>query len=199
MARTREESYAIWKAWCEANREKVAAYHKAWRERNRANVRARHKRWEQRHPEKVRARNTLWRRRHPAQMRAAVVAWSQEHPEAMKAIARRRRASQAQAPVNDFTATEWEAMKAYYNNCCAYCGDACESLTQDHVIPLSKGGSHTYTNIVPACLSCNCAKGTKSGEAGAETLLLRTLERIEALYAMEGTSYAYDGLHKSDL
>jgi 5-methylcytosine-specific restriction endonuclease McrA len=33
------------------------------------------------------------------------------------------------------------------------------SASIDHVIPISKGGTHTYDNIRPAHLSCNCRKG----------------------------------------
>jgi len=29
----------------------------------------------------------------------------------------------------------------------------------DHVIPLSKGGKHLPSNVVPACASCNSSKG----------------------------------------
>lgn len=30
--------------------------------------------------------------------------------------------------------------------------------TIDHVIPFSKGGLHSYSNVVNACLRCNCTK-----------------------------------------
>jgi 5-methylcytosine-specific restriction endonuclease McrA len=63
--------------------------------------------------------------------------------------------------MNDFTEAEWQAMKAHYNHRCAYCGKRQKRLTQDHITPLSKGGSHTATNIVPACRSCNARKGTR--------------------------------------
>lgn len=34
--------------------------------------------------------------------------------------------------------------------------------TIDHVIPLSKGGSHTWDNVKVACGECNCVvKGAK--------------------------------------
>lgn len=35
-------------------------------------------------------------------------------------------------------------------------------LTEDHRIPLSRGGTDWIANIVPCCLSCNCSKGNKT-------------------------------------
>lgn len=39
---------------------------------------------------------------------------------------------------------------------CFYCGG--EALTVDHVFPVSKGGTHSATNLLPACGRCNSAK-----------------------------------------
>jgi 5-methylcytosine-specific restriction endonuclease McrA len=36
-----------------------------------------------------------------------------------------------------------------------------KSLTLDHLVPLAKGGTGLFANIVPACLSCNDSKGAK--------------------------------------
>jgi 5-methylcytosine-specific restriction endonuclease McrA len=43
---------------------------------------------------------------------------------------------------------------------CQYCGDL-NDLTFDHVIPRSKGGQTTWTNVVTACSPCNLRKGGK--------------------------------------
>jgi 5-methylcytosine-specific restriction endonuclease McrA len=42
---------------------------------------------------------------------------------------------------------------------CQYCGAAAENL--DHVIPRSKGGPHTWDNVVASCTPCNARKGDK--------------------------------------
>jgi 5-methylcytosine-specific restriction endonuclease McrA len=39
---------------------------------------------------------------------------------------------------------------------CQYCGLAAENL--DHVIPRSRGGGHTWENVVAACRRCNTRK-----------------------------------------
>lgn len=47
---------------------------------------------------------------------------------------------------------------------CQYCGRASyelrprESLTRDHVIPVSRGGLNVWTNVVTACSPCNTRK-----------------------------------------
>ncbi|MDJ0713475.1 MAG: HNH endonuclease [Prochloraceae cyanobacterium] len=49
---------------------------------------------------------------------------------------------------------------------CQYCGSR-KKLTIDHVIPLSKGGKHSWENVVIACEPCNSRKGDrKPSEAG---------------------------------
>lgn len=39
---------------------------------------------------------------------------------------------------------------------CQYCGGIAESI--DHVIPRSRGGEHTWENVVAACKRCNSLK-----------------------------------------
>lgn len=36
-----------------------------------------------------------------------------------------------------------------------------ESLTRDHIIPLSRGGDNHWTNVVTACSRCNLRKGNR--------------------------------------
>lgn len=42
---------------------------------------------------------------------------------------------------------------------CQYCGDRAETI--DHVVPRSRGGSHTWDNVVAACRPCNLRKGDR--------------------------------------
>ena len=45
---------------------------------------------------------------------------------------------------------------------CAYCGKQITNpndFTQDHQLPLSRGGKTEPSNLVPACMRCNEEKG----------------------------------------
>jgi 5-methylcytosine-specific restriction endonuclease McrA len=42
---------------------------------------------------------------------------------------------------------------------CQYCSGSAESI--DHVVPRSRGGGHTWDNVVAACRRCNAAKGDR--------------------------------------
>jgi 5-methylcytosine-specific restriction endonuclease McrA len=46
---------------------------------------------------------------------------------------------------------------------CQYCGSR-RQLTVDHVVPRSKGGKTSWTNLVTACNRCNVSKGDKTPE-----------------------------------
>lgn len=56
-----------------------------------------------------------------------------------------------------YTTEQWVICKDYFNSSCCYCGRG-RKLTQDHFIPLSKGGEYTHNNIVCSCRSCNSGK-----------------------------------------
>jgi len=61
------------------------------------------------------------------------------------------------------------------NHQCVYCGSK-RSLTIDHVVPKSKGGNNSWTNLVTCCSPCNRKKGDKTPEEANMKLQIRPYE-----------------------
>ena len=51
-------------------------------------------------------------------------------------------------------------LRKIYNSPCWKCG-TCENISLDHVIPISKGGTHSVGNMISLCRSCNSSKSNK--------------------------------------
>ena len=77
-----------------------------------------------------------------------------------KALSRRQHAQRKGAILSTespLTAADWLQILKAHKYRCYYCKKK-KKLTMDHVIPLSKSGQHTKTNVVPACSRCNSVK-----------------------------------------
>jgi HNH endonuclease len=55
---------------------------------------------------------------------------------------------------------------------CAYCAQRfrSEELEMEHIVPSSKGGTDSWTNLVAACRACNSRKGNRTPEAAGMKL-----------------------------
>lgn len=61
---------------------------------------------------------------------------------------------------------------------CQYCSTKAPiaELTYDHVLPRSKGGKTTWTNIVTACLPCNLRKGSRTPQQANMKLKVKPVQ-----------------------
>lgn len=91
-------------------------------------------------------------------------AWSAEHvtvtvPSVVKLTSYVRLPYQRSVPVTR------RAVFGRDGNRCQYCAGPAESI--DHVVPRSRGGLHTWDNVVACCRRCNVHKGNRlPSEAG---------------------------------
>ncbi len=68
---------------------------------------------------------------------------------------------------------------------CQYCGGAAENI--DHVVPRSKGGTHTWENVVAACRPCNNRKQDHLLHETALTLQRAPVAPRERLWVLAAT------------
>lgn len=121
--------------------------------------------WNKTNSSKRRRITAKYRNSHTKYLKESYRKWEIENPDKVRAKVERRRALLNCVEINDFTGEQWSQMKEQYSYTCVYCrGFFGDKITMDHVVPLSKGGNHTQSNIVPACHSCNASKGNKSLE-----------------------------------
>ncbi|GAA0379832.1 hypothetical protein GCM10010319_67960 [Streptomyces blastmyceticus] len=93
-------------------------------------------------------------------------AYFEANSEKVRAAKRRgnhqRRAMLANAKRYGITRRDLARLWDRYGDMCAYCGEKSQSLHQEHIIPISRGGDDSIGNLVPACPDCNLAKGDRT-------------------------------------
>jgi len=152
--RTRQAAAS--KASRAARPEHYAAVAAGTRQKTRTADRARAKKWRTENLARARAREAAWRAEHPDLMRTYKRAWQASHPEVGRATKLRRRAE------GDVRARDIRAVHFSSDGICSYCLARLPRLTVDHVVPVMRGGTNAPANLVAACKSCNCAKGTQT-------------------------------------
>lgn len=164
-----------WQRWYSQNRATVIQKKSDRRRSDPDAARAADKAWREKSPEKHKASQARYRENHREVRRERVRAWQVANPDKVKesvrayrqkpeGVAAKKRASakrRAALAECSLSAAEWLAIKASYGYCCAKCGSA-EDISQDHVVPLSKGGAHNADNIQPLCRSCNSGKRNRN-------------------------------------
>lgn len=155
--------------WARKNTENAKKYYLA----NSEIIKAKVKKWRNENRERHNAWNRQWSANNKEHERLKTLRYRQKNPGMHMAQQQRRRAMKSGAPINDFTRAQWVAMQILCDHRCAYCGKRRKGkLTQDHIQPLSNGGSHTLSNIVPACRNCNSRKGSRPAAKPIQPFLL---------------------------
>ena len=134
-------------------REAAAQYHREWAAKAYVNGRPR--------SEATKERRRQWDAENAEEIAAKARAYRKENATKRRDWEAARRARMAASDVRVVLDSDWRRMVARYRGCCAYCGEFVEGLTQDHIIPLARGGRHSIGNLIPACGSCNSSKNAR--------------------------------------
>lgn len=70
------------------------------------------------------------------------------------------------------------------SNSCSYCGNK-RDLTLDHVVPKSRGGKTSWTNLTTACRRCNTKKGNLTPEEAGMPLQIRPFRPTFVMFLRE--------------
>lgn len=163
------------KAYREEHKDKLGEYRKTYYENHKDELRTWSIAYRADHKEKLRAYDAAHNEAHKDEKRAydsdysktptgKAVAWNRQQ---------KRIALKYSVSIRDFSKEQWAFMQEKFNHRCAYCGKRSKGkLTQDHITPLSKGGNHTLSNIVPACQSCNSKKNVNKPIVPVQPLLI---------------------------
>jgi 5-methylcytosine-specific restriction endonuclease McrA len=118
--------------------------------------------WRAKHPERGVEASAKWYDKNREQHAAMTAKWRKENPEAVRRKSRKRRALKHDA----FYVEHETPMPA--DGRCPHCrilmiGEhpAPSSPSQDHIIPLTRGGHHVPENTMMICLECNLIKGNR--------------------------------------
>ena len=136
-------------------------------EERKARKRERNRKYREANQEQEQERLRLYREANREQERERKRLWGQANPEKVREHCRRRRAIKMRATFPGLPRTTAVAValrRQLFNNSCAYCGGP-GPFHDDHVEPLSRGGLDTPSNLVPACVRCNCSKGDRPVES----------------------------------
>jgi hypothetical protein len=140
------------KEWRKNNPEKRKEYKAQYDRNNSEKIKEYNKKWHENNPERVREIDRKYRKNNPEKDNS--------------------KNSKRKALIRNSIVENVDLLQLYKNHkyICGICGKKIDkklrwpnlnSISHDHIIPLSKGGSHTYYNIQPAHLGCNISKSAK--------------------------------------
>jgi 5-methylcytosine-specific restriction endonuclease McrA len=151
------------------NTEKVCESTRRWRAKSQDKIKESRRQYYQEHKEQCHVRFRQWYQSHRSEQLARMEAFRKVHPdyfsdwddrnrEKKRGSTNKRRAILRKVTVGEVSREE---VFRRDRGICHICG---KKLTPqmwhlDHLIPLSKGGSHTPENVAVACPRCNIRRG----------------------------------------
>lgn len=155
----READLARKAKWSEENAEKRKATYAAWYAENREKVCAATSAYYASNREAGKEARRQYRQNNLERLRAYDIVRHAENPERVRSAVKRRKA-RIKGAEGSHTSMDVEEIAKAQRNRCAYCRADLRSTVrhEDHIKPISKGGSNRRSNIQLLCAPCNLAK-----------------------------------------
>jgi len=132
----------------------------------------------------------MWRKNHPKESRRKTKDFEARHPY-RKAIFIANKKAKKYGVLSTLTEIEWIAKVESSNFQCYWCPQKLtlergkhNTLSLDHLTPLSRGGSNTIENVVPSCIVCNLAKHMMTADEFVTWIFETAVKLAGANYAV---------------
>lgn len=147
------------RAWKARNPERDKEHWLRWRAKQPEGTLPYQRRWYEQDPERNREQRRVWKEANRDKVNEAERLRYAANIEVARQRAReyqhRRRGMRGPVSVETMART-----LELLDHACTYCGSI-EKIEIDHIVPLSRGGTHEPENLAPACRACNRSKGAK--------------------------------------
>lgn len=122
-----------------------------WRLKNKAHLKAYNRRYREQHLDAILAKHRQWLEAN--REKESWVRWRREH--GLAQFYKRRAIEKQGEPIHLHDLAERDGWR------CHICGGRVTAKTwsMDHLVPISKGGTHTLANVALAHLRCNQRRG----------------------------------------
>jgi 5-methylcytosine-specific restriction endonuclease McrA len=148
---------------CRRNPVCKAAYYAAYGRVNEEEISIRYAAWYEEHKEEKVASSAAYYELHKEEYAARDAVWTRANPEKKRAAISRRRAKLKVGMDKLDRALSADYRIAIKNDVCFYC-KVRPGEHDEHYIPLARGGTDHWWNLVRACAPCNLRKHAKNGD-----------------------------------
>ena len=145
------------------NKEKCQERLQNWRKNNPEKFKEQNKKWRENNPDKEFAKQKRYRESHKEQLYIKGKKYRANNKEYFYEKARIRKEAQKEASDGTVTNAFKQLLYKQQDKKCAYCGCDLEKTGKhlDHIVPISKGGKHTASNVHWVCPTCNMSKSDR--------------------------------------
>ena len=136
--------------------------HKKYKAEHKSEIALRKAQYYVENKSKMAAYSSQRQKDHRIEAASYVRKYNHANPDKCRVICARRRAIMAGVDIGFMPRDPLTTLVEVYGPLCVVPGCIRLSNTVDHVVPISKGGAHSFFNMQPMCKPCNSSKGNRN-------------------------------------